>query len=608
MRLVLYSRICFIICSFYLKGLIIESMKKLLKYLKNYKKECVIAPSFKMLEALFELFVPLVMTKIIDDGIKGQSREVVYKNGAVLIVLGIVGLVCALIAQYFAARAAIGFATGVRGALYNHILSLSHENYDRIGTSTMITRMSGDINSVQSGVNMALRLLLRSPFIVFGAMIMAFTINTSAALIFVIAIPVLFLIVCSITLYTIPKYKGIQKQLDKLTLHIRENLSGARVIRSFEADDDEEAEFERDNDEFYGLNLFTSKISAILNPATLIVVNLALAGVLYKGGNLVNDGILTNGQVVALINYMSQILIELVKLTNLFITINKALASGSRISDMLAVKPALTDDGPIDALDPSSSLLADTNSSTIVEFENVSFAYPGAGENSLTDISFSAKRGETIGIIGGTGSGKSTLASLIARYYDCSEGEVLFGGNNIKDYTLASLRRRIALVPQKAQLFSGTIRDNLTLGSADANDDKLWEALKISEASEIVEKKEGGLSAILTEAGSNLSGCQKQRLTIARAIAAGGDVLILDDSSSALDYATDARLRKNLRALKERYTTFIVSQRVVSVQDADRIIVLDDGRLTGFGTHEELLKSCDTYREIVSSQSGKEAL
>lgn len=570
-------------------------MKTLIRFLKNYRAECVIAPSFKMLEALFELFVPLVMMRIIDDGITGHSHEIVIRNGAILIVLGIVGLVCALVAQYFAARAAIGFATGVRGELYRHILSLSYSNYDTIGTSTLITRMTGDINSVQSGVNMSLRLLLRSPFIVFGAMIMAFTINTGAALIFVIAIPVLFAIVCGVTLYTIPKYKNIQKHLDKVTLHVKENLSGARVIRSFEADDDEELEFETENTLLYNLNLFTSKVAAILNPATLIVVNLALVGVIYKGGSLVSDGTLTNGQVVALINYMSQILVELVKLTNLFITINKAWASGDRIASVLSIEPDLKDSGSVDA--------RSSNSSTVVEFRHVSFAYTKSGDNALSDISFDIKKGETIGIIGGTGSGKSTLAAVMARHYDCTCGTVFYAGRDIRDYSLSSLRRAIALVPQKAQLFTGTIRDNLTLGNPDASDDRLLEALRISEAAEIVSNKEGGLDYVLTEAGSNLSGGQKQRLTIARALAADSDVIILDDSSSALDYATDSRLRKNLSALSDRYTTVIISQRVISVRDANRILVLDDGHMAGFGTHEELLSQCETYREIVASQT-----
>ncbi len=576
-------------------------MKRLLKYLKDYKKECVIAPAFKMLEALFELFVPLVMTKIIDLGITGHDKTVVYKNGAILVLLGLIGLTCSLTAQFFAARAAIGFSKGVRKDLYSKILSFSYENTDRLGTSSLITRMTNDINTSQNGVNMVLRLLLRSPFIVFGAMIMAFTINVKAAVIFTLVIPVLFAVVAYITFKTIPMYKSIQKKLDRLTLHIRENLAGARVIRSFRADDDEEAEFDEDNQSFYRMNTVTARISAVLNPATLILVNLALAVVLYNGGNLVNDGILTNGQVVALINYMSQILIELVKLTNLFVTINKALASTSRIADTLDVKETLEDNGTLVASDHSKNDI-------VLSFEDVSFKYPGAGAESLYDISFSVKKGETIGIIGGTGSGKSTLSHLIMRFYDADSGSISLFGNPIKDYTLHSVRDVISLVPQKAQLFSGSVRSNLILGCPDASDETLWEALRISEGKEIIEKKGEGLDHILTEAGSNLSGGQKQRLTIARALVKDNPVLILDDSSSALDYATDARLRANLKKLSDKLTVFIISQRVVSVKDADKILVLDDGHMAGFDTHENLLKSSAVYREIVNSQSGKEAM
>ncbi|MBO7335024.1 MAG: ABC transporter ATP-binding protein, partial [Lachnospiraceae bacterium] len=567
-------------------------MKRLLKYLKDYKKECVIAPAFKMLEALFELFVPLVMTKIIDLGITGHDKTVVYKNGAILVLLGLIGLTCSLTAQFFAARAAIGFSKGVRKDLYSKILSFSYENTDKLGTSSLITRMTNDINTSQNGVNMVLRLLLRSPFIVFGAMIMAFTINVKAAVIFTLVIPVLFAVVAFITFKTIPMYKNIQKKLDRLTLHIRENLAGARVIRSFRADDDEEAEFDDDNQSFYRMNTVTARISAVLNPATLILVNLALMVVLYNGGNLVNDGILTNGQVVALINYMSQILIELVKLTNLFVTINKALASTSRIADTLDVKETLEDNGTLVASDHSKNDI-------VLSFEDVSFRYPDAGAESLYDISFSVNKGETIGIIGGTGSGKSTLSHLIMRFYDADSGKISLFGNPIKDYTLHSVRDVISLVPQKAQLFSGSVRSNLILGCPDASDETLWEALRISEGKEIIEKKGEGLDHILTEAGSNLSGGQKQRLTIARALVKDNPVLILDDSSSALDYATDARLRANLKKLSDKLTVFIISQRVVSVKDADKILVLDDGHMAGFDTHENLLKTSTVYREIV---------
>lgn len=576
-------------------------MRKLLKYLKNFKLECAIAPSFKMLEALFELFVPLVMTKIIDLGITGHDKSIVYQNGAVLILLGLIGLTCSLIAQYFAARAAIGFATGVRKDLFDRILSFSHENIDNLGSSSLITRMTNDINTTQNGVNMVLRLLLRSPFIVFGAMIMAFTINVKSAITFTLVIPALFLVVCFITIYTIPKYKAIQKQLDRLTLHIRENLSGARVMRAFEACDNEETEFDKDNDKFYEMNMFTSRISALLNPATLILVNLALLIVIKNGGTLVNDGILTNGQVVALINYMSQILVELVKLTNLFVTINKATASGARIAETMEVLPAVKDEGTLDAG-------KFTDVQDIFSLEDVSFAYFKGGNNSLENISFTIKKGETIGIIGGTGSGKSTLVSMLTRFYDATEGSIKLSGNELKDYSLSSLRKRIALVPQKAQLFTGTVRDNLKLGNNEAGDDRLWKALEISEAGEIIKNKEGGLDYVISEAGSNLSGGQKQRLTIARALATDADILILDDSSSALDYATDARLRANLKNLNDNLTVLIVSQRVISVQNADRIIVMDDGKLAGFGTHDELLGSCPEYAEIVASQTGKEAV
>lgn len=579
-------------------------MKKLFKYLKNYKKECVIAPSFKMLEALFELFVPLVMTKIIDEGIKTLNTSVVIKNGIILFLLGFVGLTCSLIAQYFAARAAIGFANGVRKDLYKKILSFAHENTDKIGSSSLITRMTNDINSVQNGVNMVLRLALRSPFIVFGAMIMAFTINVKAAIIFTLVIPILFVIVSYITFTTIPRYKNIQKTLDKLTLHVRENLSGARVIRAFDASDEEEKEFNEDNDLFYRMNIVTSRISAVLNPATIIIVNLALVVVIYQGGNFVNNGILTNGQVIALINYMSQILIELVKLTNLFVTINKALASAGRISDTLSTEVALSDDGKLNAEEASDS------GDTVLEFRDVSFAYPGAGDNCLENISFKLHKGETVGIIGATGSGKSSLSHLMMRFYDTGSGSVIYKGNDVKDYTLTSLRKAISIVPQKAQLFSGSVRDNLTLGCKDnpVSDERIWEALSLSEAREIIEKKGEGLDYMITEAGSNLSGGQKQRLTIARALCEDSSLLILDDSSSALDYATDARLRANLKSLKDRLSVIIIAQRVVSVKDADHILVLEDGRMAGFGTHDELLTTCDVYKEIVASQSGKEAM
>ena len=574
-------------------------MKKILRYLKNYKLECAIAPSFKMLEALFELFVPLVMTKIIDEGIKAANRSVVYHNGIILVLLGVIGLTCSLTAQFFAARAAIGFSRGLRSDLYKKIMSFSHENIDRLGASSLITRMTNDINSVQNGVNMVLRLLLRSPFIVFGAMIMAFTINVKAALIFTVIIPVLFAVVMFITFTTIPRYKTIQKKLDSLTLHVRENLSGARVIRAFDAADDEENDFAKDNDAFLKMNKVTAGISAVLNPATLILVNLALMVVIWQGGNFVYKGILTSGLVVALINYMSQILIELVKLTNLFVTINKALASASRIAATLDESSSLCDDGTLNAGDF-------TDSDEVVSFDRVSFKYPEAASESLEDISFAIKKGETVGIIGGTGSGKSTLSNLIMRFYDVTDGEIKVFGHPIKDFTLSSLRKYISYVPQKAQLFTGTIKENLILGDKNASDETIAEALRISEAKEIVEGKDKKLDHIITEAGANLSGGQKQRLTIARALCENNSLLILDDSSSALDYATDARLRANLKNMSDKLTTIIISQRIVSVKDADKIIVLDDGRLAGVGTHDELLKTSEVYKEIVASQQKNE--
>lgn len=572
-------------------------MKKLLKYLKPYTKECIIAPAFKMLEALFELFVPLVMKRLIDEGISGHDKSIIAQSGVLLVILGIIGLVCALIAQYFAARAAIGFATGVRNTLYDRILGFSYENIDSVGTSSLITRITNDINTTQNGVNMVLRLFLRSPFIVFGSMIMAFTINVKAALIFVCVIPVLFVAVFVITLTTIPMYKKIQKSLDSLTGHIRENLAGARVIRAFNRGKSEKNEFVNENSKMYRLSVVTSRISTLLNPITLIIVNVAMLVLIASGANLVNDGVLTSGMVYALVNYMSQILVELVKLANLIITINKSLASASRISDTLDIENALKDEGTVDALSlkPCEDMLT---------FKNVGFTYPGAGEASLNDISFTVKKGETIGVIGGTGSGKSTVGNILMRFYDVSNGEILYNGTNLKELTLSSLRKVFSIVPQKAQLFSGTLRENLLLSNPSATEESMMEALKLSVSEDIVLKKGEGLDFVINEGGSNLSGGQKQRLCIARALVRNAPVLVLDDSSSALDYATDATLRKNLKALDN--TVFIISQRIISIKDADKILVLDDGKLVGTGTHEQLLKSCEVYKEIVESQDRKE--
>lgn len=570
-------------------------MKKLLKYLKPYKEECAIAPSFKMLEALFELFVPIVMQRIIDYGIKASDREVIFKNGAILVALALIGLVCALTAQFFAARAAIGFAKGVRKTLYTKILGFSYENIDSVGTSSLITRITNDINQVQNGVNMVLRLLMRSPFIVFGAMIMAFTINVKAALTFVVMIPLLFIAVFAITLITIPMYKKIQKSLDGLTGHIRENLAGSRVIRAFSTGDQEKTEFNNDNKAFYLLSVSTSRISSLLNPLTIIIVNVAMLVLLASGADLVDNGILTNGQVYALVNYMSQILVELVKLANLIITINKSLASASRIEDTLEIENALSDDGEVNA---------DTleNKDYILSFKDVSFAYPNAGNDFIDNVTFDIKRGETVGIIGGTGSGKSTLASLMMRFYDVTGGEILYNGVNLKELTTSSLRKVFSIVPQKAQLFSGTLRDNLLLANPDASDEDMEKAVSLAVADDVVASKGEGLDFIIKEGGSNLSGGQKQRLTIARALCKKAPILILDDSSSALDYATDSKLRANLKTLTDM-TVIIISQRVISIEDADKILVMDDGNLVGVGTHKELLDTCPVYQEIVESQA-----
>ncbi|MBP5151387.1 MAG: ABC transporter ATP-binding protein, partial [Lachnospiraceae bacterium] len=568
-------------------------MKKLLKFLSPYKKECVIAPAFKMLEAIFELIIPLIITGIIDRGITGGDRSVIYKSGGMLIALYVIGLTCALIAQYFAARAAVGFARGLRKSLYEKILSFSHENIDKNGTASLITRMTGDISQVQNGVNMTLRLLLRSPFIVFGAMIMAFTINVRAALIFTVVIPVLFIVVFFITLKTIPMYKRIQGSLDSLTGHIRENLSGVRVVRAFSAGNREKKEFEEENTSMYRLNLVTSRFAAVLNPATLIIVNLAMLILIFNGANLVNDGVLTNGQIYALVNYMSQILVELVKLSNLIITLNRALACAGRIGDTLSVENGLKDEGTVsaDSLKPAEEIL---------KFEDVSFKYPGASEEFIQHADFSVRSGEHIGIIGGTGSGKSTVISLMMRFYDVTTGRVLFKGEDIKNLTIASLRSRISVVPQKAQLFSGTLRENLYLANPGASEADMERAVELSVSSDVVKAKGEGLDFEIREGGANLSGGQKQRLTIARALVKDADIYALDDSSSALDYATDAKLRSNLRTLTGK-TVLIVSQRIVSVKDCDKIIVMDEGKIAGIGTHGELLESCSVYKEICES-------
>lgn len=574
-------------------------MRKLLVYLKDYKKESALAPLFKMLEAAFELFVPLVVAAIIDKGITTGDSGYVLRMGLILISLGIVGLVCSITAQYFAAKAAVGFSTKLKHALFGHIQSLSFTEIDTLGTSTMITRMTSDTNQVQNGVNMVLRLFLRSPFIVFGAMIMAFTIDVKAAMIFVVTIPLLSIVVFGIMILTMPMYRKVQANLDRVLGSTRENLTGARVIRAFNKEQEETEHFEKENAALADMQLFVGKISALTNPVTYIIINAATIILLYTGAVRVDEGSITQGEVVALVNYMSQILIELVKLANLIITITKALACANRIESVFEMQSSMEWKEA-----PESNGKAEGDLS--VEFEHVSLTYAGAGAESLTDIDFRAKRGQTIGIIGGTGSGKSSLVNMIPRFYDATKGEVRVDGRNVKDYSMEELREKIGVVLQKAVLFQGTIRENLLWGKGDATEEELWQAVETAQAREFVEQKEGKLDAPVAQEGRNLSGGQRQRLTIARALVGHPDILILDDSASALDYATDAALRKAIKELEGEMTVFIVSQRASSIRYADQIIVLDDGCMVGIGTHEELLQSCEVYQEIYYSQFPKE--
>lgn len=574
-------------------------MRKLLVYLKDYKKESALAPLFKMLEAAFELFVPLVVAAIIDKGITTGDSGYVLRMGLILISLGIVGLVCSITAQYFAAKAAVGFSTKLKHALFGHIQSLSFTEIDTLGTSTMITRMTSDTNQVQNGVNMVLRLFLRSPFIVFGAMIMAFTIDVKAAMIFVVTIPLLSIVVFGIMILTMPMYRKVQANLDRVLGSTRENLTGARVIRAFNKEQEETEHFEKENAALADMQLFVGKISALTNPVTYIIINAATIILLYTGAVRVDEGSITQGEVVALVNYMSQILIELVKLANLIITITKALACANRIESVFEMQSSMEWKEA-----PESNGKAEGGLS--VEFDHVSLTYAGAGAESLTDIDFRAKRGQTIGIIGGTGSGKSSLVNMIPRFYDATKGEVRVDGRNVKDYSMEELREKIGVVLQKAVLFQGTIRENLLWGKGDATEEELWQAVETAQAREFVEQKEGKLDAPVSQEGRNLSGGQRQRLTIARALVGHPDILILDDSASALDYATDAALRKAIKELEGEMTVFIVSQRASSIRYADQIIVLDDGCMVGIGTHEELLQSCEVYQEIYYSQFPKE--
>ena len=569
-------------------------MKKLLVYLKDYIKESILGPLFKLLEALFELFVPLVIAAIIDTGIENGDTGYIIKMCLVLVLLGFVGLAFSITAQYFAAKASVGFVSKIRHVLFGHIQSLSYSELDQIGTSTLITRMTSDMNQVQNGMNLALRLLLRSPFVVFGAMIMAFTIDVPSAMIFVYVTVVLLIVVFGIMLGSIPLYKKVQQKLDAVMTVTRENLTGVRVIRAFCKEDEETDDFITKNNELTASQKFVGKISALMNPVTYVIINLAIIWLIHTGAVRVEAGILTQGAVVALYNYMSQILVELIKLANLIINITKSIACGNRIQAVLDIKPDLE----------SGSSSCNEGS---VEFDHVNLRYKNAGADSLSDITFSAAKGETIGIIGGTGSGKSSLVNLIPRFYDAASGEVKVGGVNVKDMDVEQLREKIGVVPQKAVLFHGTIRENMQWGVTNASDDEIMEAIEAAQGLDVIKAK-GGLDCEIEQGGKNLSGGQRQRLTIARALVKKPEILILDDSASALDFATDAALRKSLRELDYHPTVFIVSQRTSSIQHADRIIVLDDGAAVGIGTHDELMKSCSVYQEIYNSQFKKEAV
>ncbi len=570
-------------------------MRKLLRYMRDYRKECFLGPLFKLLEATFELFVPLVVARIVDTGIAGADRGYVVRMCLVMALLGVVGLVCAVTAQYFAARAAVGFSARVRSAVMRHILSLDDAQLDRLGTSTMVTRMTSDINQVQNGVNLTLRLLLRSPFVVFGAMIMAFTIDRQAALVFAGVIPLLCVIVFGIMLCTIPMYRRVQERLDRVTSDTRQNLSGVRVLRAFCKEESEVRAFSADVQELTARQLSAGRISALMNPLTYVVINLAVVVLLRTGAIKVESGVLTQGLVIALYNYMLQILVELIKMANLIINMTKAAACARRVQALLETQPSQKN-GTVDVAQLRGE----------VEFRDVTARYGDAGAV-LERISFHAQPGQTIGIIGGTGAGKSTLVHLIARLYDAAEGEVLLDGMDVRQLNMDALRRFVGIVPQKAVLFHGTIRENLRWGRADATDEELWQALRIAQAEQVVRDKEGMLDAMVEQGGANFSGGQRQRLTIARALVRKPKILILDDSASALDYATDAALRIAIRNMKQPPTTFVISQRAASVRDADRILVLDDGALVGCGTHAQLLQTCGVYQEIYYSQFPKEA-
>lgn len=573
-------------------------MKSLMKYLKDYKKECVLSPLFKLLEATFELFVPLVMAAVIDKGIGHADKPYIVKMCLVLIALGIIGLVCSITAQFFAAKAAVGFATKLRHALFGHIQSLSFSEIDTLGTSTLITRMTSDVNQVQNGVNLVLRLLLRSPFVVVGAMVMAFTIDVKAALIFVVAIPLLCIVVFAIMFVSIPLYKKVQAGLDRVLLGTRENLTGVRVIRAFNKEKDEVERFNESNAALTKIQMYVGSISALMNPITYIIINGGIVALIYVGAIRVDSGAISQGQVVALVNYMSQILVEVVKVANLIISCTKALASANRIESIFDVKASVCDKTEV--------MLGDNSSEYAVEFNNVYLKYKDAGEDALSNIDFKVKRGETVGIIGGTGCGKSSIVNLIPRFYDATGGEVKVNGVNVKDQPVEKLRDIVGMVMQKAVLFKGTIRDNMKWGNENVTDAEIYEALDISQSREFVEQKPDKLDEMIEQGGKNLSGGQKQRLTIARALVKKPQILILDDSASALDFATDAKLRKAIASMEGKMTVFIVSQRTSSIQHADKIVVLDDGQIVMIGTHEELLEKCEEYREIHYSQISKD--
>ncbi len=593
-------------------------MKKLLVYLKDYKKESILAPLFKMLEASFELIVPLVVTAIIDVGIAGRDSGYILKMCLVMVALGLIGLLCSVTAQYFAAKAAAGFGTKVRHQLFAHIQTFSFTEIDQAGTATLITRMTSDINQAQSGVNMVLRLFLRSPFIVFGAMIMAFTIDIKAALIFAVAIPLLSLVVFGVMAVSIPLYRKVQERLDRVLGITRENLTGARVIRAFHKEEEEKARFEESLESLTSMQNHVGKISAFMNPVTYVIINGATIFLLYTGAVQVDAGTLTQGEVVALVNYMSQILVELIKLANLIVTITKAVACGNRVESILEIQSSMPADGTETKQGAENKIetsvgepqkrVGERNQTPIpaVQFSHVGLTYQGAGGESLSDIDFSAEKGETIGIIGGTGSGKTSLVHLIPRFYDATRGTVLINGRNVKEYSLEELRQKVGIVMQKAVLFQGTIRENLCWGKSDATEEELYQALELAQAKEVVEGKEGRLDAFVEQGGKNFSGGQRQRLTIARALVRKPEILILDDSASALDYATDARLRKAIREMEGSPTVFIVSQRTSSIQHADKIIVLEDGEVAGIGAHQQLLETCSVYREIYESQYKKQ--